>query len=166
VYLGSIPGSASIFPIHAARPLPMASRSSVSRRGRHRVSRCGTLWLGVLDASGLVRSAPPGTFVTRAYAVTSVIARRPLRASTSVHQEPTRRAIQAFPFTTHPAIPLQCLQYCARVAKLVDARDLKSLGGQPPCRFDSGPGHHQLTPRLRCRADLDGAIHESGGAAA
>ena len=30
----------------------------------------------------------------------------------------------------------------ARVAKLVDARDLKSLGWKRPCRFDSGPGHH------------------------
>ena len=38
-------------------------------------------------------------------------------------------------------IPLRCL---ARVAKLVDARDLKSLG-LTPCRFDSGPGHHFLS---------------------
>ena len=30
----------------------------------------------------------------------------------------------------------------ALVAKLVDARDLKSRGLQTPCRFDSGPGHH------------------------
>ena len=27
------------------------------------------------------------------------------------------------------------------MAKLVDARDLKSLGAYPPCRFESGPGH-------------------------
>src|SRR5207245_2824559 len=31
--------------------------------------------------------------------------------------------------------------YCAGVAELVDARDLKSLGLQGPCRFDSGPPH-------------------------
>ena len=29
----------------------------------------------------------------------------------------------------------------AGVAKLVDARDLKSLGLLSPCRFDSGPRH-------------------------
>ena len=29
----------------------------------------------------------------------------------------------------------------AGVAKLVDARDLKSLGPFGPCRFDSGPRH-------------------------
>src|SRR5713226_2044042 len=29
----------------------------------------------------------------------------------------------------------------AGVAELVDARDLKSLGPQGPCRFDSGPPH-------------------------
>jgi hypothetical protein len=29
----------------------------------------------------------------------------------------------------------------AWVAELVDARDLKSLGGRPPCRFKSGPRH-------------------------
>jgi lipoprotein-releasing system permease protein len=33
----------------------------------------------------------------------------------------------------------------ARVAKLVDARDLKSLGIILPCRFDSGPGHHLVS---------------------
>src|SRR2546425_5766077 len=37
--------------------------------------------------------------------------------------------------------------YCAGVAELVDARDLKSLGLQGPCRFDSGPPHQiQLRP--------------------
>ena len=30
----------------------------------------------------------------------------------------------------------------AWVAELVDARDLKSLGVHPPCRFKSGPRHH------------------------
>jgi hypothetical protein len=30
----------------------------------------------------------------------------------------------------------------ARVAKLADARDLKSRGAKAPYRFDSGPGHH------------------------
>jgi hypothetical protein len=42
------------------------------------------------------------------------------------------------------AEPLDCLRHCdeARVAELVDATDLKSVGGQPPCRFESGPGHH------------------------
>ena len=29
----------------------------------------------------------------------------------------------------------------ADVAELVDARDLKSLGGRPPCRFESGRPH-------------------------
>ena len=29
----------------------------------------------------------------------------------------------------------------AWVAELVDAKDLKSFGGSPPYRFDSGPGH-------------------------
>src|SRR5205809_3157543 len=29
----------------------------------------------------------------------------------------------------------------AGVAKSVDARDLKTLGGQPPCRFESCPRH-------------------------
>src|SRR5258706_16447151 len=31
----------------------------------------------------------------------------------------------------------------ARVAKLADARDLKSLGPKGLCGFDSRPGHHQ-----------------------
>ena len=31
----------------------------------------------------------------------------------------------------------------ARMAKLVDARDLKSLGGKLPCRFDPGSGHQK-----------------------
>ena len=30
----------------------------------------------------------------------------------------------------------------ARVAKLADARDLKSRGAKAPYRFDSDPGHH------------------------
>ena len=34
------------------------------------------------------------------------------------------------------------LQYShARVVKLVDTRDLKSLAAKAACRFDSGPGH-------------------------
>lgn len=33
------------------------------------------------------------------------------------------------------------LNFKARVAELVDAVDLKSTGGCPPCRFESGPGH-------------------------
>jgi len=36
----------------------------------------------------------------------------------------------------------------AQVAKLVDARDLKSLGAKTPCRFDSGPGHHHHPNKL------------------
>ncbi len=32
----------------------------------------------------------------------------------------------------------------ARVAKLVDAADLKSAGCNRPCRFDSGLGHHPV----------------------
>ena len=32
----------------------------------------------------------------------------------------------------------------ARVAKLADARDLKSRGAKAPYRFDSGPGHHGI----------------------
>ena len=37
------------------------------------------------------------------------------------------------------------------MAKLVDARDLKSLGRQRPCRFESDPRHHGHSkfPRLR-----------------
>jgi hypothetical protein len=30
----------------------------------------------------------------------------------------------------------------AGVAELADAQDLKSCGGFPPCRFESGPRHH------------------------
>ena len=37
------------------------------------------------------------------------------------------------------------LQYShARVVKLVDTRDLKSLAAKAACRFDSGLGHHHL----------------------
>jgi hypothetical protein len=37
---------------------------------------------------------------------------------------------------------LKYLKPCfARVAELVDAKDLKSFGPNGPCRFDSGPGH-------------------------
>ena len=32
----------------------------------------------------------------------------------------------------------------ARLAELVDARDLKSLGSKELCRFESGSGHHFL----------------------
>ena len=32
-------------------------------------------------------------------------------------------------------------QLLARMAKLVDAADLKSAGRKRPCRFDSGSGH-------------------------
>ncbi len=32
----------------------------------------------------------------------------------------------------------------ARMVKLVDTRDLKSLGWKRLCRFDSGSGHHQI----------------------
>ncbi len=42
-------------------------------------------------------------------------------------------------------------QALARVAKSVDARDLKSLG-PVPCRFESGPGHQtnqQITPQSK-----------------
>ncbi len=34
----------------------------------------------------------------------------------------------------------------AGVAKLVDARDLKSLGEQSPCRFESCPRHYDAAP--------------------
>jgi predicted RNase H-like HicB family nuclease len=42
----------------------------------------------------------------------------------------------------------------ARVAKSVDARDLKSLDGTPSCQFESGPGHQRrcddrLSPAAR-----------------
>ncbi len=33
---------------------------------------------------------------------------------------------------------------CAGVAQLVDARELKSLGPQVPCRFESGPPHQPI----------------------
>ena len=36
----------------------------------------------------------------------------------------------------------------ARVAKLADARDLKSRGAKAPCRFDSDPGHHRSLAAL------------------
>jgi hypothetical protein len=36
---------------------------------------------------------------------------------------------------------MQCNQH-ARVAKLADARDLKSRAPKGACRFNSGPGHH------------------------
>ena len=44
------------------------------------------------------------------------------------------------------------LQYLhARVVKLVDTRDLKSLAAKAACRFDSGPGHqtHSKPPIFR-----------------
>ena len=37
--------------------------------------------------------------------------------------------------------PTDWMEEYAWVAKLVDAKDLKSFGGFPPYRFDSGPGH-------------------------
>ena len=37
--------------------------------------------------------------------------------------------------------PTDWMEGYAWVAKLVDAKDLKSFGGFPPYRFDSGPGH-------------------------
>ena len=36
----------------------------------------------------------------------------------------------------------------ARVAKSVDARDLKSLGLNRPCRFESGSGHQRDSARI------------------
>ena len=52
--------------------------------------------------------------------------------------------------------PISCripaLLHLARVVKLVDTRDLKSLGEKSLYRFDSGPGHHQLV--LYCRLTL------------
>ncbi len=36
----------------------------------------------------------------------------------------------------------------AGVAELVDARDLKSLVGNPTCRFESGPRHLFSTTKL------------------
>ena len=33
------------------------------------------------------------------------------------------------------------LAYCAGVAELADAQDLKSWGPKGPCRFNSGPRH-------------------------
>ena len=39
----------------------------------------------------------------------------------------------------------------ARVAKSVDARDLKSLGRNWPCRFESGSGHHTHSPAAQSR---------------
>ena len=43
-------------------------------------------------------------------------------------------------FNSDPSLVLM-FDLPARVAELVDARDLKSLGWQRPCRFESGPGH-------------------------
>jgi hypothetical protein len=39
----------------------------------------------------------------------------------------------------------QALPRRARVAKLADARDLKSRGAKAPCGFDSRPGHQHNT---------------------
>ena len=41
----------------------------------------------------------------------------------------------------HPRKYFFCFCPFARVAELVDARDLKSLGDDSPCRFESGPGY-------------------------
>jgi hypothetical protein len=45
----------------------------------------------------------------------------------------------------------------ARVVKLVDTRDLKSLDLNRSCRFESGPGHHSPLRRVgghrKARAD-------------
>ena len=35
----------------------------------------------------------------------------------------------------------------AAVAELADARDLKSLGGKLPCRFDPGQRHQKKQPK-------------------
>jgi hypothetical protein len=48
-----------------------------------------------------------------------------------------------------PRKPLQT--NVARVAKLADARDLKSRVPKGTYRFDSGPGHHSSDPSLRAR---------------
>ncbi len=45
------------------------------------------------------------------------------------------------------------LSHAGGVAELADAQDLKSCGGFPPCRFESGPRHH-LAPV----AQLDRAL--------
>src|SRR3954451_14990535 len=41
----------------------------------------------------------------------------------------------------------------APVAKLADARDLKSLASKGACRFESGPGHHLVNYLTFCRND-------------
>jgi len=46
-----------------------------------------------------------------------------------------------------------------RVAELVDARDLKSLGAQAPSGFDSQPGHHR-----KPRSDMRDLILPNGAA--
>ena len=68
-----------------------------------------------------------------------------------------RRALQASEARTLPVTPASasgpdCVrvapagcEFAARVAKLVDAADLKSAGLDRPCRFDSGPGHKNGT---------------------
>src|SRR5271169_2827115 len=44
-----------------------------------------------------------------------------------------------------------CLESPARVAKLADARDLKSRVLNGTCRFNSGPGHQQPDPSTPAR---------------
>ena len=34
------------------------------------------------------------------------------------------------------------ISFNIQVARSIDAKDLKSLGANPPCRFESGPGYH------------------------
>src|SRR5437879_10007570 len=58
-------------------------------------------------------------------------------------QPSRRRPICADPFTMMRVAghSIGCFQH-ARVAKLADARDLKSRAPKRAYRFDSGPGHH------------------------
>ena len=58
--------------------------------------------------------------------------------SKDAHQRPPRRP--RYQYNRAPQLPIPLLAR-ARVAKSVDARDLKSLGFNQPCRFESGSGH-------------------------
>ena len=58
------------------------------------------------------------------------------------------------PKATQPEV-LCRIEEIARVAKLADARDLKSRGPKGPCRFKSGPGHQILDPSTSLRLAQD-----------
>src|SRR6185437_5568959 len=81
---------------------------------------------------------PPAAWSPTSPAMSITMAPRPKAASSKssarARPKPTRRP-RARPYR----VKLEAAH--ARVAKLVDARDLKSRAPQGACRFESGPGH-------------------------